>query len=210
MVSVFSCFAIVCTLSFLITLFIWMLISSRVAQWWRETSFWFANYMPTCISLVDMVGLCNTHSQMVLNVQWLYLICSEHGISRTLCIYIILSISDTINRKSTAVLLFLAWAEWTQSTFVPPRDEIVTYVSAISRYIDLKFIQDTYRVKGQGHRNGTLLFEGTVISQKQRHRHFSIFLVDTSLYALPNETIKTRAGREMTSQNIRQYLTFNM
>ena len=34
--------------------------------------------------------------------------------------------------------------------------------------------------------------------------------VDTSLYALSNETIKTWASTEITSQKIRQYLTFNM
>ena len=39
---------------------------------------------------------------------------------------------------------------------------------------------------------------------------FKYFFVDTSLYALSIETIKTRASREMTSQKIRQYLTFNM
>ena len=64
----------------------------------------------------------------------------------------------------------------------------VFYFSAISGDIDLKFIQDTYRVvisstnKFDLHRTkvkvtgtGTLLFEGTVISQKLRHRQFSIF-----------------------------------
>ena len=40
--------------------------------------------------------------------------------------------------------------------------------------------------------------------------NFQYFLVDTYLYALSNETIKTWASREMTSQKIRQYLTFNM
>ena len=58
--------------------------------------------------------------------------------------------------------------------------------------------------------DGTLLFEGTVISQKLSNRKFSLFFVDTSLYALSNETINTRASREMTSHKIRQYLTFNM
>ena len=66
-----------------------------------------------------------------------------------------------------------------------PADILVFYFSAIRRDIDLKFIQDAYRVvpsyvKGQGHRDGTLLFEGTVISQKLSHRKFSIFFVDTS------------------------------
>ena len=54
---------------------------------------------------------------------------------------------------------------------------LVFHLSAIRRDIYLKFIQDTHRVvlnslkkvKGQGHRDGILLFEGTVISQKLRH-----------------------------------------
>ena len=43
--------------------------------------------------------------------------------------------------------------------------------------------------------HGTLLFEGTVISQKLTHR---IFFKDTSEDTLFDETIKTRASREMT------------
>ena len=40
------------------------------------------------------------------------------------------------------------------------------------------------------YRDGTLLFEGTVISQKLSHRHFFQYsFVYTSLYALSNETI---------------------
>ena len=39
---------------------------------------------------------------------------------------------------------------------------------------------------------------------------YFLFFVDASLYALSNETIQTLASREMTSQKIRQYLTFNM
>ena len=62
----------------------------------------------------------------------------------------------------------------------------VFYFSVISRDIDLKFMQNTHRVvinsqkndihkvKGQGHRDGTLLFEGSVISRKLRHRKCSI------------------------------------
>ena len=47
------------------------------------------------------------------------------------------------------------------------------------------------------------------------HKNWAIefifnFFVDTSLYALSTETIKTWASREMTSHKIRQYLTFNM
>ena len=65
-----------------------------------------------------------------------------------------------------------------------PANILVFYFSAIGRDIDLKFIQDTYRVvldslkkndigqMGQGHRDGTLLFGGTVISQKLSHRIF--------------------------------------
>ena len=39
--------------------------------------------------------------------------------------------------------------------------------------------------------------------------NFQYCFVYTSLYALSTETIKTGASREMTSQKIRQYLTFN-
>ena len=61
------------------------------------------------------------------------------------------------------------------------------------------------------HRDGALLFEGTVISQKLSHREFSIFFGrHLFVYALSNEIIKTGASKEMTSQKIRQYLTFNM
>ena len=36
-------------------------------------------------------------------------------------------------------------------------------------------------VNGHGHRDGTLLFEGTVISQKLSHRKISIlFFIDTA------------------------------
>ena len=62
---------------------------------------------------------------------------------------------------------------------------LVFYFSAIRRDIDPIFIQDTYMVvlnshthsyaKGQGHRDGTLHFEGTVISQKLSHIKISIF-----------------------------------
>ena len=62
-------------------------------------------------------------------------------------------------------------------------------------------------IKGQGHWDGILLFESTVISQKLSHRKISIFFIDTSLDTLFDEIIKTRACREMTSQKIRQYLT---
>ena len=55
-----------------------------------------------------------------------------------------------------------------------PANILVFYLSAIRRDIDL--IQDTYRVNGLGHRDGTLLFEGTVISQKLRHRKFQFFV----------------------------------
>ena len=71
---------------------------------------------------------------------------------------------------------------------VCPANILIFYFSATRRDIDLKLIQDTYRVvldslkknlpsyvKGQGHRDGILLFEGTVISQKLSHRKISIF-----------------------------------
>ena len=50
----------------------------------------------------------------------------------------------------------------------------------------LTFIGQRSRSQGR-----TLLFEGTVISQTLRHRKCSIFFVDTSLYALSNDTMKT-------------------
>ena len=52
-----------------------------------------------------------------------------------------------------------------------------------------------------------MLFEIIAISQKLSHRKFSIFFIDASLDTLFDETIKTGASREMTSQKIRQYLT---
>ena len=61
---------------------------------------------------------------------------------------------------------------------VCPANILVFYFSTIRRDIDLKYIQDTYRVvlnslvKGQGHRDGALLFEGTVISQKLSHGNY--------------------------------------
>ena len=61
---------------------------------------------------------------------------------------------------------------------------------------------------GQGHTDGTLVFvRYSHITKTEPQKIFNIFFVDTSLYALSNETIKTRASREMTSQKIRQYLT---
>ena len=74
---------------------------------------------------------------------------------------------------------------------VCPANISIFYFSATRRDIDLKLIQDTYRVKGQGHRDGTLLFEGTVLSQKLSHRKISIFFIDTSWDTLFDETIKT-------------------
>ena len=48
---------------------------------------------------------------------------------------------------------------------VCPADILVFYLSAIRRDIDLKFIQDTYRVVLNSlkniHKDGTLIFEGT-------------------------------------------------
>ena len=40
--------------------------------------------------------------------------------------------------------------------------------------------------------------------------NFQFLFVDTCLYALSNKIIKSRASRKMTSQKIRQYLTFNI
>ena len=41
-------------------------------------------------------------------------------------------------------------------------------------------------------------------------QYFQYFLVDTSLYALSNETIKTWASREMASQKNTSIFDFNM
>ena len=85
---------------------------------------------------------------------------------------------------------------------VCPANILVFYFSDIRRDIDLKFIQETYRVvlnslgKNDLQRDGTLLFEGTVISQKLSHRKISIFFVDTSVYAISNETIKIQRAEK--------------
>ena len=71
---------------------------------------------------------------------------------------------------------------------VCPANILIFYCSATRRDIDLKLIQDTYRVvlnplnklTFKGHRDGTLLFEGTAISQKLSHRKISFFFIDTS------------------------------
>ena len=52
-----------------------------------------------------------------------------------------------------------------------------------------------------------------VLKVQSYHKNWAIenvqyFFVDTSLYAVSTETIKTWASREMTSQKICQYLTF--
>ena len=103
---------------------------------------------------------------------------------------------------------------------VCPANILVFYFSAIRRYIDLKFTQDTYEivlnslknwpsyVKGQGHRDGTL-----VLKVQSYHKNWAIanfqkkIFVDTSYDTLFDVTINTWASREMTSQQIRQYLT---
>ena len=97
----------------------------------------------------------------------------------------------------------------------------VFYFSAISRDIDLKFVHDTYTVvinsptnwplyvKGQCHRDGTLLFEGTVISQKLERQFLLNIFMGTSWVALSIKNIKTRASREMTSRKNIQIFDFN-
>ena len=66
---------------------------------------------------------------------------------------------------------------------VCPANILVLYFSAIRRYINLKYIQDTYRVVLNslkktltfiGQRDGTLLCEGTFILHKLSHRKISI------------------------------------
>ena len=67
---------------------------------------------------------------------------------------------------------------------VCPANILVFYFSAIRRDIDLKFIQDIYRVVlnslkkmtfivQRSRSQGRYIFEGTVISQKLIHRIFS-------------------------------------
>ena len=106
---------------------------------------------------------------------------------------------------------------------VCPADILVFYFSAITRDIDLKFIQDTYMVVPNSKKNidlhrSKVKVTGTVhcfLKVQSYHKNWAIenfqyYFVDTSLYALSTETIKIRASREMTSQKISQYLTFNM
>ena len=106
---------------------------------------------------------------------------------------------------------------------VCPADILLFYFSAITRDIDLKFIQDTYMVVPNSKKNidlhrSKVKVTGTVhcfLKVQSYHKNWAIenfqyFFVYTSLYALSTETIKIRASREMTSQKISQYLTFNM
>ena len=103
---------------------------------------------------------------------------------------------------------------------VCPANILVFYFSAISKYIDLKFIHDSYRVVLNALKNidlhmlklkvtvtVPLLFESTIISQKLSHRKISIFFHRHLLGYSIRWNNKTRASREMTSQKIRQYLT---
>ena len=97
---------------------------------------------------------------------------------------------------------------------------LLFYFSAISRDITLKFMQETYRVVINSQKiidlhRSKVKVTGTVhrfLKLQSYHKnwdteYFQYFFVDTSLYALSNKKIKTRASREMTSQKIRQYLT---
>ena len=75
----------------------------------------------------------------------------------------------------------------------------VFYFSAISRDIDLKFIQDTYRVpKKSDLRMSKVTVTGTV-------HFFQIFFMGTSWVAISIKNIKTRASREMTSRKISNF-----
>ena len=86
--------------------------------------------------------------------------------------------------------------------------------------IDLKFIQDSCTqftqtnwpsyVKGQGHRDGALLFEGTVISQELSHRKCSIFCC-IHLFEFPIKWNNNNLSEHRNDDTkIRQYLTFDM
>ena len=83
---------------------------------------------------------------------------------------------------------------------------LVFYFSAIRRDIDLKFIQDTYRVVLNS------LKKLTFIGQRKNWdiEKFHFFFIDTSYDTLFNETIKTWASREMTSQKNTSIFDFNM
>ena len=84
-------------------------------------------------------------------------------------------------------------------------------------YIDLKCIQDTHRVvlnslkklhsygNGQGHRDGTLLFKGTVISQKLSHRKFSFYRHLLGYSIRWNNKNLSEQRNDVTK--IRQYMT---
>ena len=106
------------------------------------------------------------------------------------------------------------------SVCVCPADILVFYFSAISRDIDLKFIQDTYRVVLNSLNKidvdrSKVKVTGTVhcfLKVQSYHKNWAIekfqfFFIDTSYDTLFDETIKTWASREMTSQKIRKYLT---
>ena len=104
-----------------------------------------------------------------------------------------------------------------------PANILVFYFSASRRDIDLKFIQDNYKVVLNSLKKTwppyiKVKVTGTVhcfLKVQSYHKNWAIENVQydfvyTYLHALSNETIKTGASREMTSQKIRQYLTFNM
>ena len=90
---------------------------------------------------------------------------------------------------------------------VCPVNILVFYISAIRRDIDLKFIQDTYRVAINSLKK--IAFHRSKVNHRTVHwflkvqsyhknwaiDNFQYFFVDTSLYALSTETIKTWANR---------------
>ena len=53
--------------------------------------------------------------------------------------------------------------------------QLLVEISIWNSYNRVALKKIVFHVKGQGHRAGTLLFEGTVISQKLSHGQFSIF-----------------------------------
>ena len=83
---------------------------------------------------------------------------------------------------------------------VCPANILVFYLSAIRRDIDLKFIQDTYRVVLNSLKKMSFTGQRSSYHKNRAIENFQIVFVDTSYDNLFDETITTRASREMTSQ----------
>ena len=83
---------------------------------------------------------------------------------------------------------------------------LMFYLSAISRDIDLKFIQDT-RVAINSPK--TFDLHMSKVKVKETVHFFQIFFMGTSWVAISIKNIKTRASREMTSQKNIKIFYFN-